>query len=336
VSQQALLERLAEADAQADASVDNEAKAPSGALVGRASAVCAAMLEVLAAPIDADAAQKRFPSRLDRTLNTVLLHEVEAANGAIEALGAHLSRVAAALQGDLPLTQQLEEDAGALAAGRVPDAWRTAGGGVGRAIQSASAFLRAINARVGEVRAWASREDGTSPASVPLGALWHPQAFLTAVKQSFARRTGTAVDDVELKARVMSVVSPGADLEPPPDPPGGVYVHGLTVLGAEWDRENGELKDPAGTTLTSTIPMVWLRPVMVASSRPDDGSAAGPESVDDSVDAGEDASSVPVPVFVSSEREEQVTTFSMPSTPSLDREQWKLRGVCILCESLEQ
>jgi len=282
--------------------------------------------------LDVDAARRRMGP--DVPLRAVLLQELHAVNALAAAVRSHLKHLNDALTGAAPMTSSLEAEAEQLAEGRVPGVWREAAGSAGQAIGSAAAFVRSLAARAETLGAWAAR--GSPPPSIRLPALTRPEALLTSVKQAFARRVGVPVDRVELRARVMSVVRPADDLDPPPDPPGGVYVHGLRLMGAGWDVENGELCEARRGVLSVPLPMVWLRPVAIAP-RPDDaaGEHSTPRSASASVDdMGGDEAGVELPLFASARRDVSVTTMRLPCDPDDSSEdRWLLRGACVVCEA---
>ncbi|KAA0161576.1 hypothetical protein FNF31_03690 [Cafeteria roenbergensis] len=149
----------------------------------------------------------------------------------------------------------------------------------------------------------------------------------------------------------MSVVNPGPGLEPPPNPPGGVYVHGLRLVGAGWDVENGQLCDAKRGQTSVPLPMLWLRPVQTVSQPADRAAVrAAPHSPGSHASfspgrsvAGEDAehedeqeeeeATVSVPVFSSTSRLERITELRLPCVPGAPDDHWLLRGACIVCES---
>lgn len=138
-----------------------------------------------------------------------------------------------------------------LYAGRVPVGWSTSSSA---ALKSLAGWRQEITARVEQLTLWAT---GGYPRAYWLGGLWNPASFLAAVLQTAARRLHVSVDSLVFDH--LPVESCERDLPTTPDD-GGVYVKGLFLEGAGWDREASCLKEPDPMDLLVPMPIVHFRP----------------------------------------------------------------------------
>jgi dynein heavy chain len=73
------------------------------------------------------------------------------------------------------------------------------------------------------------------PTSFWLSGFFFPQGFMTGCLQTHARNYKIAIDKLSFSFSVMIEEDPSEIEEPPED---GVYIYGLYMDGARWDREN--------------------------------------------------------------------------------------------------
>ncbi len=90
----------------------------------------------------------------------------------------------------------------------------------------------------------------------PPPCFWLPgfffvQSFLTAGLQNFARRQRMPIDTVGFDFEVLPVEDPATI---PSEPSAGVYVHGMFLEGAKWDREAGQLAESDPKVREGTVP----------------------------------------------------------------------------------
>ena len=72
---------------------------------------------------------------------------------------------------------------------------------------------------------------------------FNPQGFLTAMRQETTRaHSGWALDKVKLTNDITKMMLEDVT-GPPPSEIGGIYIHGLFVDGAGWDRKNMRLTE---------------------------------------------------------------------------------------------
>ena len=78
------------------------------------------------------------------------------------------------------------------------------------------------------------------PNSFWLSGFFFPQGFMTGCLQTHARTYKIAIDKLNFSFQVLPEEEPTEVDEPPED---GVYIYGLYMDGARWDRESQVIAD---------------------------------------------------------------------------------------------
>jgi len=100
------------------------------------------------------------------------------------------------------------------------------------------------------------------PVHFWIAGFFNPQGFLTAARQEAARKHNWALDDVVLYTEVSKMES-GEVKEPPND---GVYLSGLSLEGAAYDKRGGKLVDAPPKILFNPIPVMATTAVLKSRS----------------------------------------------------------------------
>lgn len=98
--------------------------------------------------------------------------------------------------------------------------------------------------------------DKGAPTRFWLSGFFFTHAFLTGVLQNFARKYTIPIDTVSFEFRCLP-----AEGKYDTKPEDGVYVEGMFIEGARWDKDNMQLAESLPKVLYSPAPMLWLMPV---------------------------------------------------------------------------
>ena len=146
---------------------------------------------------------------------------------------------------------------------------------------------------------------------------FNPQGFLTAMRQEVTRaHKGWALDSVILHNDVTKMMKD--DVTAPPQE--GVYVHGLYLDGAGWDRKNCRLMEQQAKVLFCPLPVIHLYAVNTAEH------------------STEVSKLYSCPIYKKPRRTDltyiTAVYLKIPTTPSQSSSpnHWILRGVALLCD----
>lgn len=81
-------------------------------------------------------------------------------------------------------------------------------------------------------------------------------AFQSATLQNYARKNTIPIDELGIEYEV--ITTPVTEITNPPEY--GVYVNGLYLEGARFNREKGLLWDSLSKVLYDQLPVIWFKP----------------------------------------------------------------------------
>jgi hypothetical protein len=188
---------------------------------------------------------------LTDTINTVLHHEIILYNKLIKFVGNSLATLQRGLKGLIVIDDRLDLLNRRLLANKIPEIWIEHSF---PSILTLRAYFDDINQRVAFLDNWCRNG---RPAVFRLGAFFHPEEFLTAVLQVYARKYTVAFDSLRWITTPLQSGSPG-QIEKPPEE--GIYVEGPFLEGAKWDFNAKSLTECGQTELISNLPLLHLLP----------------------------------------------------------------------------
>jgi hypothetical protein len=181
------------------------------------------------------------------TLDVVLCHQIDLFNILLRVIKDSLRQLENGLKGLIVMGEDLELLTRSILANKIPELWRQS------SYPSILTLRNYIDDLVGRVRFLDDWIRIGRPALFKLSAFYHPEEFLTAVLQAYARKHSVPFDSLTWTSSI--VEADPTKLSPPSD---GVYLEGLFLEGAKW--ENGKLADCGATELISVLPIVYLCP----------------------------------------------------------------------------
>ncbi|KAF2975518.1 hypothetical protein EK904_012304, partial [Melospiza melodia maxima] len=146
------------------------------------------------------------------------------------------------------------------------------------------------------------------------------KGFLTAMRQETTRMNlakGWELDSVVLCSEVTKMMKEDV-VGPPPADLGGVYIHGLFLEGAGWDRRNSKLIESAPKVLFTSLPVVHV--YAVSTTAPSDARR-------------QHGNVYCCPVYRKPQRTDLTYIFSLHLRTVQNPDHWTLRGVALLCSS---
>ncbi|OHT17559.1 Dynein heavy chain family protein [Tritrichomonas foetus] len=189
---------------------------------------------------------------LEDTINTVLHHEILLYNNLLDTILKSLNLMQKGLKGLILIDEKLDLLNRRLLAGRVPEIWLDKSF---PSILNLRSYMNDLNMRIDFLDKWV-REG--PPKVFNLGAFFHPEEFLTAILQVYARKhvvpfdslcwITTPLDDFdEEKIKDMNIDE-------------GILISGLPIEGAKWDINRKTLVECGQKELVNKLPPLHLIP----------------------------------------------------------------------------
>ncbi|CAM9936766.1 unnamed protein product [Ectocarpus sp. 6 AP-2014] len=204
-------------------------------------------------PFDVRKGHEETFKKVDGAMNSLgvfLGQEAVRFNGLVAVMRATLSELQKAIRGIVVMSGPLEEMYNCFLFQRVPPSWEKAGY---PCLKPLASWTEDFFGRIAFIGAWLSEGPRSS---YWLPGFFFPQGFMTGVKQTYSRDYKIAIDTLVIGCQVMpfgeDTVSGG--------PPDGVYIHGLFMEGARFDRNEMLMAESIPSRLFDEMPCIWLKP----------------------------------------------------------------------------
>ena len=241
---------------------------------------------------------------INTSLNIFLRQEIERFQIVISLVRLTLSNLILAIDGTIIMSAELQDALDKMYDARVPSAWADVSWLAG----SLGFWFTELLARHAQFHTWCF--DGR-PNAFWLTGFFNANAFITAMRQEITRNhKGWALDAVVCANEVTKLATKEEVHSAPKE---GVYIYGLFLDGAGWNKRDNILQEQQAKVLFVPLPILWIYAI---------------NSTD-----GRDIRQYECPIYRKPRRtdREYVTMVDLKTKANPDH--WTLRGVALLCDT---
>ncbi|XP_059138117.1 LOW QUALITY PROTEIN: dynein axonemal heavy chain 8 [Peromyscus eremicus] len=236
------------------------------------------------------------------SMNIFLRQEIDRMQKVISILRSSLSDLKLAIEGTIIMSENLRDALDNMYDARIPQLWKR----VSWDSSTLGFWFTELLERNSQFSTWIFEG---RPNVFWMTGFFNPQGFLTAMRQEVTRaHKGWALDTVTIHNEVLrqtkeEITSPPAE---------GVYIYGLYMDGASWDRRNGKLTESTPKVLFMQIPVLHI--FAINSTAP------------------KDPKLYVCPIYKKPRRTDLTFITVVYLRTVLSPDHWILRGVALLCD----
>uniref|UniRef100_A0A8C8LR66 Dynein heavy chain 5, axonemal-like n=1 Tax=Oncorhynchus tshawytscha TaxID=74940 RepID=A0A8C8LR66_ONCTS len=249
---------------------------------------------------------------LFQPMNIFLRQELDRMQRIIGCVRSTLTDLKLAIDGTIIMSEDLRDALDSMYDARIPKLWQK----ISWDSATLGFWFTELLERNQQFYTWIS---SGRPHQFWLTGFFNPQGFLTAMRQETTRMNlakGWALDTVVLHNDVTRMMREDVTA-PPSDDMGGVYIYGLFLDGAGWDKRNAKLTESPPKVLFTVLPVVHVYAISTLAS-----DAKRPQGI----------SLYPCPVYKKPRRTDLTFIFSLLLRTFQSPDHWTLRGVALLCD----
>lgn len=190
-------------------------------------------------------------------MNIFLYQEIQRFQNVIGKVRFSLQQLQLAINGEVVMTTEFQEILDSIYEAKVPHTWENTltGDEFSWRLPTLGLWFSSLLNRDEQYRSWL--QNGR-PKSFWLTGFFNPNGCLTAMKQEVTRNHKAqkwALDDVVYHTEVTTYERPEQIKSAPTE---GIYIHGLFLEGASWDRQAGQLVESQPKTLFVPSPVIYV------------------------------------------------------------------------------
>ncbi|XP_067915582.1 dynein axonemal heavy chain 3-like [Heterodontus francisci] len=191
----------------------------------------------------------RYPTKYSESMNTVLVQELLHFNRLISIIRTSLRDINKAIRGLILMSSQLEDMFNSMIVGKVPVTWSAKSY---PSVKPLGSYITDLLSRLQFFKSWI---DKGTPVVFWISGFYFTQSFLTGALQNYARKYRIPIDHLGFQ---FDVTDQNHDMPAPPVD--GVYINGLYMEGAKWDRKKHMIGESLPKVLYDKLPIIWLKP----------------------------------------------------------------------------
>jgi len=214
--------------------------------------ICNDILGKLPANFNMEHAKKKYPTLPHESMNTVLTQELLRFNKLLTVVRSTLKDILLALKGLVIMSAELDSVGKSLAVNFVPDLWMKSSY---PNLKPLAGYVVDLLERLAFFQDWL---DNGKPAVFWFSGFFFQPSFLTGALQNFARKYTLPIDTCELEYEFQPEGKNDKEWEQPEE---GVYIYGLQMEGARFDRVPMLMAESHPKVLYDEMPVGLLRPI---------------------------------------------------------------------------
>ncbi|CAI9168324.1 unnamed protein product [Rangifer tarandus platyrhynchus] len=236
------------------------------------------------------------------SMNIFLRQEIDRMQKVISILRSSLSDLKLAIEGTIIMSENLRDALDNMYDARIPQIWKR----VSWDSSTLGFWFTELLERNAQFSTWIFEG---RPNVFWMTGFFNPQGFLTAMRQEVTRaHKGWALDSVTIHNEVLRQTK--EEITSPPVE--GVYIYGLYMDGAAWDRRNGKLTESTPKVLFTQLPVLHI--FAINSTAP------------------KDPKLYVCPIYKKPRRTDLTFITVVYLRTVLSPDHWILRGVALLCD----